>query len=383
MPQKGFAVVDFETTGFSPQHHHRVIEVGIVHVSPDGTIEREFETVVNPGRDLGPTHIHRLRGANLKDAPTFDEIADQLIEHLRGRVLVAHNARFETSFLRAEFARLGITSPVEDADAICTMKLAKTHLPGVSSKLTACCAALDIPLTDAHEALADARATAQLLGEYRRMGRQDAAWWRHYETRAGAATWPARGLGNSAAWVARGRQFKTTQASYSKTQTDTTHGSGGADRPLLEQALDWLLPVARQRFGTRPVAVAERVARNVIAARTNDKLNYVGSGTVPRDRRGTTASHVPGEPAPMRRPPIPRLSRGDVIVLTGVMAEPRDRIEERLVAAGFVVEPGVTKRTTLLVAADLDSLSGKAQKARRFEVPIVGEDAIRALIRRR
>lgn len=55
MAHKGFAVIDFETTGFSPQHHHRVIEVGLVHVSQDGVIEGEFETVVNPGRDLGHT----------------------------------------------------------------------------------------------------------------------------------------------------------------------------------------------------------------------------------------------------------------------------------------------------------------------------------------
>jgi DNA polymerase-3 subunit epsilon len=44
MAHKGFAVIDFETTGFSPQHHHRVIEIGLVHVSQDGVIEREFET---------------------------------------------------------------------------------------------------------------------------------------------------------------------------------------------------------------------------------------------------------------------------------------------------------------------------------------------------
>jgi len=176
MAHKGFAVIDFETTGFSPQHHPRVIEIGLVHVSPDGVIEREFETVLNPDRDLGPTHAHGLRGADVKHAPTFEAIADQLIEHLRGRVLVAHNARFETTFLRAELARLGINSPIDDADALCTMKLARSHIPGAGSKLADCCSALGIPLEDAHEALADARATALLLGEYRRMGRHDAAW---------------------------------------------------------------------------------------------------------------------------------------------------------------------------------------------------------------
>jgi len=74
------------------------------------------------------------------------------------------------------------------------------------------------------------------------------------------------------------------------------------------------------------------------------------------------------------------LAPGDLVVLTGEMSEPRDRIEQLLTAAGIVVKPGVTKKTSLLVAADPDSLSGKAQKARQYGVPIVGEDALRALL---
>jgi DNA polymerase III alpha subunit (gram-positive type) len=76
-----------------------------------------------------------------------------------GAFLVAHNAHSETTFLRAELSRLGVTSPVDDLDALCTMKLAKTHLPGSSTKLADCCSALGIPLENAHEALADARTT--------------------------------------------------------------------------------------------------------------------------------------------------------------------------------------------------------------------------------
>ena len=55
MAHHGYAVIDFETTGLWPARHDRVIEVGIVQVSPSGEIEGEYETVVNPGRDLGPT----------------------------------------------------------------------------------------------------------------------------------------------------------------------------------------------------------------------------------------------------------------------------------------------------------------------------------------
>lgn len=377
MAHKGFAVIDFETTGFSPQHHHRVIEVGLVLVSPAGVIEREFETVLNPGRDLGPTHVHGLRGADVKDAPTFEAIADQLIEHLRGRILVAHNARFETTFLRAELGRLGITSPIDDADALCTMKLAKTHLPGAGTKLADCCSALGIPLEDAHEALADARATALLLAEYRRMGRQDAAWWGDHATRAAGANWPKRRRVHHTEWVPRSRTAPSTpraQASGADTATTPTN------KLLTEQALDWLLPIARKRFGAQPVALAERVARHLISTRSSHSKTVLANMqptemlTEPSSKR---ASASPRHANTLRKT---QLIRGDVVVLTGEMSEPRDRLKQRLAAAGFIVEPHVTKRTTVLVAADLDSLSGKASKARAYGIPIINEGTLGALM---
>lgn len=58
----GYAVIDFETTGLSPAYGHRVIEISLVHVSPSGAIERSFETLVNPDRDLGWEAAHRTDG---------------------------------------------------------------------------------------------------------------------------------------------------------------------------------------------------------------------------------------------------------------------------------------------------------------------------------
>ncbi|WP_423923801.1 exonuclease domain-containing protein [Frigoribacterium sp. 2-23] len=376
MAPKGFAVIDFETTGFSPQHHHRVIEVGLVHVSPDGIIEREFETVINPGRDLGPTHLHGLRGADVNDAPPFEAIAGQLIEHLRGRVLVAHNARFETTFLRAELGRLGIDSPIEDSHAICTMKLARTHLPGCGTKLAACCSALGIPLEDAHEALADARATALLFGEYRRMGRHDAAWWRDYAVLAESAVWPKASRRAQAEWMPRRREGSPRIAPPQRQAVRSHATRRQDDKPLTEQALEWLIPKARERFGEQPVAIVEQIARHLITARS------APTQAKRRDARNGSQAHVPVvdlTATGARRAGAQRRFRaspGDVIVLTGVMAEPRDRIEELLIHAGFVVEPIVTKRTALLVAADVDSLSRKARRAREYGIPIVSESAV-------
>jgi len=143
----------------------------------------------------------------MRDAPTFADIADKFVDHLRGCVLVAHNARFETTFLRAELARLGMTSPVSDAGALCTMKLATTYLSGSGRKFADCCTAFDIPLDDAHEALADARATSHLLGSYLELGRDQAEWWGRWGDFAARAPWPTASAGRSVAgWVARRRE---------------------------------------------------------------------------------------------------------------------------------------------------------------------------------
>ena len=146
MAHQGYAVIDFETTGFSPTHHHRIIEIAVVHVAPDGTVEDRWETVVNPLRDLGPTHVHRLRGADVMDAPQFKDIAPAFVGLLTDRVVVAHNASFEARFLRSELSRLGAESPVENDGALCTMRFAKDFLPGSGRSLSDCCAAYDIDL---------------------------------------------------------------------------------------------------------------------------------------------------------------------------------------------------------------------------------------------
>ncbi|TFD11727.1 3'-5' exonuclease [Cryobacterium sp. TMT1-21] len=103
---KGYAVIDFETTGLFAKSSHRVIGVAIVHVDETGRITGRWDTLINLGRDLGRQDIHRIRAADVMQAPTFEQIAPQLVKLISGRVLVAHNARFDTGFLLAELERL-------------------------------------------------------------------------------------------------------------------------------------------------------------------------------------------------------------------------------------------------------------------------------------
>lgn len=161
---KGFAVVDFETTGINPMGGDRAIEVGIVHVAPDGTLEDEAETLIRVQRDLGAQNLHHIHAADLMDAPDFAGIAAELRDWLDGYVFVAHNAVFDSRFLNAEYNRIGYTTPVDRTTSICTLRLSNRFL-GLRS-LDDCCRELGIRNTDAHSALGDAHATALLLSGF-------------------------------------------------------------------------------------------------------------------------------------------------------------------------------------------------------------------------
>ncbi|MBB5806737.1 DNA polymerase-3 subunit epsilon [Saccharothrix ecbatanensis] len=167
-----YAVVDVETTGFAARGSDRIVEVAVVQLDSAGRVTGEWCTLLNPGRDLGPQHVHRIRAADVWHAPTFAQAAGALAARLAGRVVVAHNLSFDARFLTAEFARVGVDLPV---DGLCTMRLAARYLPDrVGRSLKACCEAAGVVLESAHSALHDARATARLFAHYVRFGVPDA-----------------------------------------------------------------------------------------------------------------------------------------------------------------------------------------------------------------
>jgi DNA polymerase III subunit epsilon len=170
----GYAVVDTETTGFAARGRDRIVEIAVVQLDEDGVVTDEWCTLVNPARDLGPQHIHRISAAEVWHAPTFAGIAGALAARLRERVLVAHNLSFDARFLAAEFGRLGVEWPTA---GLCTMRLADQYLPQRAGRsLRACCEAAGVSLVDAHSALYDARAAAGLFAGYLRQALRPLPW---------------------------------------------------------------------------------------------------------------------------------------------------------------------------------------------------------------
>src|SRR5690606_1783170 len=102
-------------------------EIGIVEIDPDGTT-REWSTLVNPQARI-PEFIERLTGisnAMVATAPTFAEVADELMSRIQGKLFVAHNARFDYAFIKNEFKRIDVSFR---ADTLCTVRLSRKLYP--------------------------------------------------------------------------------------------------------------------------------------------------------------------------------------------------------------------------------------------------------------
>ncbi|MDW8469849.1 MAG: exonuclease domain-containing protein [Burkholderiales bacterium] len=155
------AVLDLETTGAHPTHD-RITEIAVLEVD-DGEVVAEWSTLVNPGRRI-PLAIQALTGitdAMVAAAPSFERLAADLYERLAGRVLVAHNARFDYGFLKREFERAGIEYR---ARTLCTVKLSRRLYPGEAShNLDSVIARHGIGCIARHRALGDAQAVWAFL----------------------------------------------------------------------------------------------------------------------------------------------------------------------------------------------------------------------------
>jgi DNA polymerase III epsilon subunit family exonuclease len=193
----GFAVVDVETTGFAASRE-RIVEIAVVVVEEDGTESEAFCTLLDPGRDPGPTHVHGITTAMVDGAPAFDSIHPYLTGLLSGRVLVGHNVgRFDLGFLQAECLRCGGDDLVPTEVALIDTLLVARDLLGLYGRasLADCCARFGLTWEDHHSALGDARVTAALFAAMRAELGDDALGVTESLTRAASVRWPVPGNG--------------------------------------------------------------------------------------------------------------------------------------------------------------------------------------------
>lgn len=153
--------IDTETTGFDPVKN-RVIEVGIVRVEK-GKITQEFQTLVNPEITI-PEETYKMTGIKkkeIKNAPAFREIKDQIYNLMKGGLFVAHNARFDYDFMEQEFLRSDVPFSMS---SLCTVKLSRALYPHYPKHdLDSVSRRFKIEVSHRHRAFDDAKALWELL----------------------------------------------------------------------------------------------------------------------------------------------------------------------------------------------------------------------------
>jgi DNA polymerase-3 subunit epsilon len=401
------AIIDVETTGLFPLRHDRVLEVAAIVIEGDGRIVREFVSIVNPARDVGPSSIHGLTAADILHAPQFGEIAGLLVEALQGTVAIAgHNVRFDQQFIESEFSR--IDSPIPRCFTICTMQLAG------GGTLSKCCGDYGIPLSgEAHHALPDARATARLLSillpdqprivqelsrltpiqwpTIRSTGKQPITRDESRLQQSEPPTFLQRLLGrmhNSATPIATDGAVMAYAALLDRVLEDRHVDDSEADA-IVEMAAIWGLSGEQIRLAHREyliqlaiAAVADGVVTDV--ERRDLKLVARLLGQEKQDLEEILReAAVKVASIPLSAPATPSVDtnlNGKRVCFTGELRcryngqmIPRELAEELAASAGLVVRDSVTKKLDLLVLADPQSQSCKAKKARHFGIRVMHE----------
>lgn len=164
MDSEKYIVVDVETTGISITRGDRVIEIGAVAIAR-GHICEEFTTLIRIEQPIhrAAQQVHGISTAMLRDQPLPAEVWPQFAQFIFGAVLIAHNAPFDTGFIRNELSRCGLSLPNR---SICTVQRSRRHLPKLANhKLETVARHLlgEIPADcRMHRALDDARLTARV-----------------------------------------------------------------------------------------------------------------------------------------------------------------------------------------------------------------------------
>ena len=161
---KPIVMIDFETTGLSPDMGDRITEVAALRIE-GGRITGRYVSLINCGVRI-PSFITGLTGITQRmvdHAPPVGEVVPALLEFIGADALAAHNASFDEKFLRAESARLGL-APAHQG-TVCSLKLSRRVFPALGSyKLGQLSGQLGIRFKSAaHRAESDAEVAAQVL----------------------------------------------------------------------------------------------------------------------------------------------------------------------------------------------------------------------------
>ena len=379
-------------------------------MSLNGQTHTEYETLINPNRDLGPSRIHGICAADVARAPTFADVAGDVLEILmESDVIAGHNVSFDKKFLVKEYKRLGVKIP--EIPLLCTCQLCRRM------SLSECCNEFGIGFDGTpHCALADARATARLvtilcagdtklLNKYRIRGiswpevvpRHTPCFSRD-QSRVVSRD-PPRFLQRLVSKIHHDVDASTPNVLAYLTLIDRVLDDrtidANEDDTLVSAALEWGLTTAQifdahrsymhnlavQALTDGVVSDAERHDLHIVAK----LLGHDESGL--DDALESAALQLSAASGGTMQVYVGNELSGKTVCFTGelqtsIKGHPitRDIAEALAQQAGLVIANSVTKKLDVLVVADPNTQSGKAKKARDYGIRILSDAVFWKLI---
>jgi DNA polymerase III epsilon subunit family exonuclease len=151
-----------------------VCEVALISFQ-GGARVNHFSSLVNPGLPIPPevSQIHGITDDMVRNSPSFGALAPRLIDAIEGSVIVAHNAEFDLSFLKMEFAKAGLRLP--ELPVVDTLHIARGFGAFSNNRLGTIAKELDIPAGNWHRALGDVEMTRKIFEHFMVLFKKDGA----------------------------------------------------------------------------------------------------------------------------------------------------------------------------------------------------------------
>ena len=150
--------LDTETTGLSFRDGHKIVEIACVETKDLILTNKVFHRLINPKRDV-PDEALKVHGFSqkfLSDKETFDQVADEFLDFIKGKKIIIHNASFDLSFLNGELGAIK-KELIDKMVVIDSLEVARNKFPGTSNSLDSLCKRFNIDLSKRtkHNALLD------------------------------------------------------------------------------------------------------------------------------------------------------------------------------------------------------------------------------------
>lgn len=384
-PATGYrwAVVDVETSGLS-RAGDRVLSLAALALDEDGRPARSLVTLLDPGCDPGPVHIHGLTREELRGSPTFGDVLPVLQELLERRVLVAHNASFDHDFLAAEAQRCGTV--LSSRSRLCTLALSRRlGLPVANHTLASLAQHWGVPQRAAHDAHDDALVLAQVFHRSLVLAAELGLPLPVLSARPVSATArPAAVTRIPCPWVDPGPWQPgrpLVQGTIVVVTGPVSSGREALVRRMQAAGLDVANTVSRR---TGLLVTNDRDAVTVKARRARrDGVPFVDEATVlrllgdvrrgrPRDRAVLEVSREPERPVPPRRPAaaVGGWAGQRVLVVGGSHADGRTA-RAQLAAVGGAAAVNLTASVTHVLLLSGGERDPRVARARDRGVPAV------------